>query len=333
MWSSSIARQKRICSSASSLGRAHADDAVGPLPGDRATGGKHGVEDPVAERARRVGRAPRARARASTGPRGAGRRRPWAEHTSLGPDPKCLTPQCRRHLTVPWHRGARLCRAWRCAARGTRSPPGRPRCTSATRRPGASELAGLFGRLGADPRGGDVRRGRLRAGPDDRRARGAVRPGGRRSTSRRRCSSGRGRPSPRRTSGSSPSRASGSTAWTTRVADALVCYLVLQHLPSRAGRRRRTSASSRACSRRDGEAFVQVPVLGSAGRLVARACAARWSRLGRRPDTGAAFRGFRLTAASSTARSPTPACRSSPRTRGRPPTASAATGSCGSRAR
>ena len=28
---------------------------------------------------------------------------------------------------------------------------------------GAAELAGLFGRLGADPRGGTLRRGRLRA--------------------------------------------------------------------------------------------------------------------------------------------------------------------------
>ena len=40
-------------------GRAQADDAVGPLPGDPATGRNDGVQDPVAERARRVGRSPR----------------------------------------------------------------------------------------------------------------------------------------------------------------------------------------------------------------------------------------------------------------------------------
>ena len=54
----------------------------------------------------------------------------------------------------PRERRATLCRGWRCAARGTPWPPARPRCTSATRPPGSAELAGLFGRLGADPRGG-----------------------------------------------------------------------------------------------------------------------------------------------------------------------------------
>ncbi len=44
----------------------------------------------------------------------------------------------------------------------------------------------------------------------------------------------------------------------------------------------------------DGDAYVQIPVLGSTGRLW-RAVRGPLIAVGRRPDTAAAFRGFRLT--------------------------------------
>jgi SAM-dependent methyltransferase len=76
-------------------------------------------------------------------------------------------------------------------------------------------------------------------------------------------------------------------------ADALVCYLVLQHLPTR----RVIEAYLREFARvlaPQGEAFVQIPVLGSAGRLW-RAVRRPLVAFSRRPERGAAFRGFRLT--------------------------------------
>jgi ubiquinone/menaquinone biosynthesis C-methylase UbiE len=79
-----------------------------------------------------------------------------------------------------------------------------------------------------------------------------------------------------------------------RSADAVVCYLVLQHLPSGEV----VCAYLREFARvlaPQGEAYIQVPVLqGAAGRL-RRALRTPLLRLARRPEHGAAFRGFRLT--------------------------------------
>ena len=80
-----------------------------------------------------------------------------------------------------------------------------------------------------------------------------------------------------------------------RSADALVCYLVLQHLPSRSVVESYLGEFARVLAPR-GEAFVQVPVLGAAGR-VWRALRRPLVAVARRPDRGAAFRGFRLTRA------------------------------------
>jgi SAM-dependent methyltransferase len=78
------------------------------------------------------------------------------------------------------------------------------------------------------------------------------------------------------------------------LADTLVCYLVLQHLPSAAVVRSHLRELARVLAP-TGEAFVQVPVLeGIAGRM-RRALRAPFLRLARRPEHGAAFRGFRLT--------------------------------------
>jgi SAM-dependent methyltransferase len=78
------------------------------------------------------------------------------------------------------------------------------------------------------------------------------------------------------------------------IADALVCYLVLQHLPSSEVVRSYLSEFARVLAPA-GEAFVQVPVLeGTAGRI-RRALRAPLLSLARRPEHGAAFRGFRLT--------------------------------------
>jgi SAM-dependent methyltransferase len=77
------------------------------------------------------------------------------------------------------------------------------------------------------------------------------------------------------------------------VADVLICYLVLQHLPSR----RVVEAYLREFARvvaPGGEAYVQIPLLGRLGRGW-RAVRRPLVALGRRPDTSAAFRGFRLT--------------------------------------
>jgi ubiquinone/menaquinone biosynthesis C-methylase UbiE len=81
-----------------------------------------------------------------------------------------------------------------------------------------------------------------------------------------------------------------------RIADTLVCYLVLQHLPDA----RVVSSHLREFARvlaTDGEAFVQIPVLegwvGRTRRLLRKPIV----RLARRPQHGAAFRGYRLTGA------------------------------------
>ena len=75
------------------------------------------------------------------------------------------------------------------------------------------------------------------------------------------------RTSRRRTSTSSPSPASGSTASRTGARTRSSATSSSSTCPSRERRRARTCASSRACSRPAGEAFVQLPVLdGGLGR-------------------------------------------------------------------
>ena len=79
-----------------------------------------------------------------------------------------------------------------------------------------------------------------------------------------------------------------------RVADALICYLVLQHLPSRAVVESYLHEFARVLAPA-GEAFVQVPVLSATAGRFWRATRAPLVRSARRPQHGAAFRGFRLT--------------------------------------
>jgi SAM-dependent methyltransferase len=81
------------------------------------------------------------------------------------------------------------------------------------------------------------------------------------------------------------------------VADALVCYLVLQHLPSRAVIESYLREFARVLAP-GGEALVQVPVLASGWRpRLWRAARRPFVGVSRRPERGPAFRGFRLTSA------------------------------------
>jgi SAM-dependent methyltransferase len=81
------------------------------------------------------------------------------------------------------------------------------------------------------------------------------------------------------------------------VADVVVCYLVLQHVP----RRRIVLALLREIGRvlrSGGEAFVQLPVLDGRARpwrLLRSLAVPFTSRVSRRPTGQAAYRGFRLT--------------------------------------
>ena len=157
---------------------------------------------------------------------------------------------------------------------------------------GVSELAGLFGRLDGDPRGGTCVEvgcgpGRMTGALAERfdrvvavdvspamleRARAAVTA-----------------PNVRFVTVSGERLDGVGDA----VADTLVCYLVLQHLPAREVVDGYFREFARVLAA-DGDAYVQIPVLGSAGRLW-RAVRGPLIAVGRRPDTGAAFRGFRLT--------------------------------------
>jgi len=157
---------------------------------------------------------------------------------------------------------------------------------------GVSELAGLFGRLDGDPRGGTCVEvgcgpGRMTGALAERfdrvvavdvspamleRARAAVTA-----------------PNVRFVTVSGERLDGVGDA----VADTLVCYLVLQHLPAREVVDGYFREFARVLAP-DGDAYVQIPVLGSAGRLW-RAVRGPLIAAGRRPDTGAAFRGFRLT--------------------------------------
>jgi SAM-dependent methyltransferase len=158
---------------------------------------------------------------------------------------------------------------------------------------GADELAGLFGRLGADPRGGRC----VEVGCGPGRMTGAlaerfdqvvavdVSPAmldqARRNVTAPNVSF----------VDVSGERLDGVEDGS---ADVLVCYLVLQHLPSARVVRAYLAEFARVLAPA-GEAFVQIPVLdGRIGRL-RRTLRAPLLHLARRPDKGAAFRGHRLT--------------------------------------
>jgi SAM-dependent methyltransferase len=158
---------------------------------------------------------------------------------------------------------------------------------------GAEELAGLFGRLGADPRGGRC----IEVGCGPGRMTGAlaerfdevlaldVSPA---MLERARANVNAPNVEFRPVSGDRLDRVEQG------VADAVICYLVLQHLPSR----RVIASYLREFARvlaPGGEAFVQVPVLTGLGGRIWRALRSPLVALARRPERGAAFRGFRLT--------------------------------------
>jgi SAM-dependent methyltransferase len=157
---------------------------------------------------------------------------------------------------------------------------------------GASELAGLFGRLGGDPRGGTCVEvgcgpGRMTGALAERFDRVLAVDGSPAMLEQARAAV----TAPNvRFAAVSGERLDGIE---DAIADTLVCYLVLQHLPSRAIVEGYLREFARVLAP-GGEAYVQVPVLGKPGR-VWRAFRRPLVALGRRPDTGAAFRGFRLT--------------------------------------
>jgi SAM-dependent methyltransferase len=163
---------------------------------------------------------------------------------------------------------------------------------------GAEELAALFGRLGADPRGGAC----LEVGCGPGRMTGAlaerfdevvavdVSPA---MLDRARAVAGAANVCFVAVSGEELDGVPDA------IADTLVCYLVLQHLP----RRRAVLAYLREFARvlaPEGEAFVQVPVLGAgvrprAWRALRSIVVPLLARLAPSPERERAFRGVRLT--------------------------------------
>jgi SAM-dependent methyltransferase len=158
---------------------------------------------------------------------------------------------------------------------------------------GAEELAGLLGRLGGDPRGGTC----VEVGCGPGRMTGAL----------------AGRFEQVIALDVSPAMLERAGAKVTapnvrfqlvsgerldgvadEVADALICYLVLQHLPSASAVRSYLGEFARVLAPA-GEAYVQIPVLrGLVGRA-RRSLRNPLLRLARKPEQGAAFRGYRLT--------------------------------------
>jgi len=162
------------------------------------------------------------------------------------------------------------------------------------------ELDGLFGRLGADPRGGTCvevgcgpgRMTGLLAERFDRVLAVDVSPA---MVERAREAVRQPNVSFRVVSGE---RLDGLE---DGVADALVCYLVLQHLPSRTSVARYLREFARVLAP-NGEAFVQVPVLDAgvrprAWRTLRSVGVPLLARLSRDPARAPAFRGFRLRGA------------------------------------
>ncbi len=161
---------------------------------------------------------------------------------------------------------------------------------------GAEELSGLLGRLGADPRGGTC----VEVGCGPGRMTGALAERFDRviavDVSPAMLDQARARVSAPNVTFQvvSGERLDGVA---DASADALVCYLVLQHLPGRDVVTAYLEEFARVLAP-TGEAFVQVPVLGGGpGPRLWRAARRPVVHLARRPDRGAAFRGFRLTGA------------------------------------
>jgi SAM-dependent methyltransferase len=160
---------------------------------------------------------------------------------------------------------------------------------------GRSELQGLFERLGADPRGGTCVEvgcgpGRMTAALAERFERVVAVDVSHAMVERARASVPDPKVDFRVVSGE---RLDGVESG---VADALVCYLVLQHLPTRAAVVAYLAEFARVLAA-SGQAFIQVPVLVDGWRprawRAARSAVVPLTSLGptRRPE----FRGFRLT--------------------------------------
>jgi ubiquinone/menaquinone biosynthesis C-methylase UbiE len=158
---------------------------------------------------------------------------------------------------------------------------------------GAEELAGLFGRLGGDPRGGTC----VEVGCGPGRMTGAlaerfehvialdVSPA---MLDRARENVAAPHVRFELVSGE---RLDGVD---DAAADVLVCYLVLQHLPGPGVVRTYFHEFARVLAR-DGQAYVQIPVLEGVIGRARRALRTPLLRLARKPERRAAFRGYRLT--------------------------------------
>jgi ubiquinone/menaquinone biosynthesis C-methylase UbiE len=158
---------------------------------------------------------------------------------------------------------------------------------------GAEELAGLFGRLGGDPRGGTC----VEVGCGPGRMTGALAERFDEVTALD--------VSPAMLEQARANVPASNVRFVAvggerldgvedATADVLVCYLVVQHLPSARVVSSYLAEFARVLAPA-GEAFVQVPVLdGWIGRA-RRAIRTPLLRFARRPDHRAAFRGYRLT--------------------------------------
>ena len=163
---------------------------------------------------------------------------------------------------------------------------------------GEEELAALFGRLGADPRGGTCLEvgcgpGRMTSGLAERFDRVVAVDVSPAMIERARAAVPAANVDFRLVSGE---RLDGVA---DAIADVVVCYLVLQHLPNAASVRGYLREFRRVLAD-GGEAFVQVPVLRPglwprARRLPRALAVAVVARVRPHPARSAAFRGFRLT--------------------------------------
>ena len=163
---------------------------------------------------------------------------------------------------------------------------------------GRRELESLFGRLGADPRGGvcvevGCGPGRMTGALAERFDRVLALDVSLAMLERARAATSAPNVEFRLVSGL------GLKELDENVADVLVCYLVLQHLPSRAGVENYLSEFGRVVR---GEAFVQLPILDAGFRprawRAARTLAVPLAyRLSRRPARAPELRGIRLTQA------------------------------------
>jgi SAM-dependent methyltransferase len=160
---------------------------------------------------------------------------------------------------------------------------------------GREELASLFGRLGGDPRGGicvevGCGPGRMTAALAERFDRVVAADVSPEMLARAREAAPAANVELRLVSGE---RLDGIDAGS---ADVVVCYLVLQHLPTRAHVLAYLREFARVL-RAGGEAYVQLPVLdrGVRSRAWRAARSLAVPLLARSPASSPAFRGFRLT--------------------------------------